>query len=216
MYGRFRRCSYKEYRPLLNKVFLTLALGAGLDTAILDGTDKQIILENPSSVIFYKRPSWSDYQVFSSDITTPNSFVLLKPLETGIYKFKPTPYNIETSTSKYSISDNLDQSENVIDINNSNLLYATGGNNVAVGGEGTPIPGNDTVFLNNLKKYYSNCNYTVEFDFLNDGTIQTGDYVSVVDESGNVFQGHIVEQNINLGGGIISHAKLVGRLAKWL
>ncbi len=35
--------SYKEYRPLLNKVFLTLALGAGLDTAILDGSDKEII-----------------------------------------------------------------------------------------------------------------------------------------------------------------------------
>ena len=70
-----------------------------LSVYIEAGTDKQIILENPSSVIFYKRPSWSDYQVFSSDITTPNSFVLLKPLETGIYKFKPTPYNIETSTS---------------------------------------------------------------------------------------------------------------------
>ena len=35
--------SYKEYRPLLNKVFLTLALGAGLDTAILDGCDGEII-----------------------------------------------------------------------------------------------------------------------------------------------------------------------------
>jgi cobalamin-dependent methionine synthase I len=35
--------SYKEYRPLLNKVFLTLALGAGLDTAILDGADNEII-----------------------------------------------------------------------------------------------------------------------------------------------------------------------------
>lgn len=187
-----------------------------LSVYIEAGIDKQIILENPSSAVYYKPPSWSDYSSSPEFITTPHSFVLRNPSETGIYRFKTVPYIIETSTSIHSISNNLDQSENIIDINNSNLLYATGGNNVAGGGEGTPIQGNDTVFLNNLKNYYSNCNYTVEFDFLNDGTIQTGDYVSVVDESGNVFKGHIVEQNINLGGGIISHAKLVGRLAQWL
>lgn len=100
---------------------------------------------------------------------------------------------------------NLDDrfSENMIEIKDDNLIF--NGNYVEVG-----VQGNYIEFIDNIKKYYNSVPFMAEFQFINDGTVKTGDVITIETEYNKKLKGYIIEQSINLSGGMISQAKLIG------
>lgn len=72
------------------------------------------------------------------------------------------------------------------------------------------VRGNLYEFQNNIMKYYTENKYILEFDFLNDYAIKTGQKLKIPLEIGGTFTGILIEQRIDASGGMISHAKMIG------
>lgn len=170
------------------------------------GESKRIYFDKPVTHIQCIKPNGVKDEVTSESLYYCDFYAEY----TGEYQFEATYYEISTTYYEEEIISSENRKE--IKIDNARLIYSTNGNNTAGGGSGEPIPGNDTDFINAIKNYYSSAKFIVEFEFVNDGTIKTGEIARVETDYGEYIQGYIIEQNIDLSGGMISKAKLVGKV----
>lgn len=172
------------------------------------GETKRLIFDRPAVRIRYKSPDGIDHEALLEEVF----YYDLNANVSGEYSITAEYYEIYKSDSEETILELPDQKEKEIKIDNARLIYGINGNNLAGGGPGEPIPGNDTDFINNIKNYYSSAKLTVEFEFVNDGTIKTGEILKVETDYGEYVQGYVIEQKIDLAGGMVSKAKLVGKV----
>lgn len=173
------------------------------------GERKRIFFTNPASSIRYKKTSdESWHEVWDGNLY----YYDLEVSSEGGYEIEAKYYDISNLDFEEKISDLQDQKEKEIKIESARLIYPVNGNSLAGGGSGDPIPGNDTEFINNIKNYYLDAKLTVDFEFVNDGTVRTGEIVRVETDYGEYVQGYIIEQNIDLSGGMVSKAKLIGKV----
>lgn len=174
-----------------------------------DKETKKIYSNEPMEYLYYKKvegdPSDDDdiskYTYISNHATY---YVYFTAPSAGTYILKYRQFESYKQPEIYTLI-NLDDrfSENMIEIKDDNLIF--NGNYVEVG-----VQGNYIEFIDNIKKYYNSVPFMAEFQFINDGTVKTGDVITIETEYNKKLKGYIIEQSINLSGGMISQAKLIG------
>lgn len=163
------------------------------------GVKTKITSSKPIEYVRYKKTSSSQW-TYLSDTAYNLYYFDFTPAETATYTFQIIEMESDNSGLHiFDISEKTNQVENVIKIDSDPLIF-----------HGVDDNGNDNEFIENIKKYYGNVPYMVEFEFINNGTIKTGDVVTVETDLGYKIKGYLIEQNINLSGGMISKAKVIG------
>nr|DAH45703.1 MAG TPA: hypothetical protein [Caudoviricetes sp.] len=164
---------------------------------LIKGVKTKIASSKPIEYVRYKKSGdsqWTyldDYGLYCFYFT---------PAETDTYIFQIIEMESDNAGFRiFNISNKINQVENVIKIDSDPLIF-----------HGVDDNGNDNEFIENIKKYYGNVPYMVEFEFINNGTIKTGDVVTVETDLGYKIKGYLIEQNISLSGGMISKAKVIG------
>lgn len=163
------------------------------------GVKTKITSSKPIEYVRYKKTSSSQW-TYLSDTAYNLYYFDFTPAETATYTFQIIEMESDNSGLHiFDISEKTNQVENVVKIDSDPLIF-----------HGVNDNGNDNEFIENIKKYYGNVPYMVEFEFINNGTIKTGDVVTVETDLGYKIKGYLIEQNISLSGGMISKAKVIG------
>ena len=163
------------------------------------GVKTKITSSKPIEYVRYKKTSSSQW-TYLSDTAYNLYYFDFTPAETATYTFQIIEMESDNSGLHiFDISEKTNQVENVVKIDSDPLIF-----------HGVDDNGNDNEFIENIKKYYENVPYMVEFEFINNGTIKTGDVVTVETDLGYKIKGYLIEQNISLSGGMISKAKVIG------
>lgn len=163
------------------------------------GVKTKITSSKPIEYVRYKKTSSSQW-TYLSDTAYNLYYFDFTPAETATYTFQIIEMESDNSGLHiFDISEKTNQVENVVKIDSDPLIF-----------HGVDDNGNDNEFIENIKKYYGNVTYMVEFEFINNGTIKTGDVVTVETDLGYKIKGYLIEQNISLSGGMISKAKVIG------
>lgn len=164
---------------------------------LTSGVKTKITSSKPISWVRYKTTSSSQW----TQLTDFNLYYFyFTPSETNTYVFQFIEQEFDnTNFENFDLSDKINQVENVIKIDNEPLIF-----------RGVDDNGNNSEFVENIKSYYNNVPFTAEFEFINNGTVKTGDVITVETDLGQKIKGYLIEQNINLSGGMISKAKVIG------
>lgn len=139
-------------------------------------------------------PPSSEYTIgkFYFDFTAGSS---------GIYLFQVSPFKPSKTIYRKRIQSPIPNSkENILKIENATLLYDDGYY------WSEPVTGNVSGFSDNLINFYRNNNLKIEFEYLFDGNIKTGQKGSIFTEFNQYCIGSISNQRINLGSGFLSSA----------
>ncbi len=161
------------------------------------GVNTKISSSKPIAWLRYKTSSndqWTQIQDFNL------YYFYFTPTETNTYIFDFIEQQFDNlSFENFNLSDKINRVENIIKIDNESLIF-----------HGIDENENYTEFVSNIKSYYNKVPFTAEFKFINDGTVKTGDVITVQTDLDYKIKGYLIEQNINLSGGMISKAKVIG------
>lgn len=169
---------------------------------------KRIYSNDPMVSVYYKKIEGDkdddDISRYTQIRNHATYYVDFTPPSSGNYILKYSQYDHYNHPEVYDLTNETNKlSENIIELENEPLIF--NGSYIDVGNSG-----NYAEFLGNIKKYYNSVPFMAEFEFINDGTVKTGDVVTIETEYQKKLKGYIIEQNINLSGGLISKAKLIG------
>ena len=122
----------------------------------------------------------------------------------GTYLIQVQPFKVITTI--YSKRSNVlpNHKENILKIDKATLLYDDGS---YLGYEG--ITGNVSEFAKNLMNFYQYNTLKVEFEYLSDGSILSGDRGSIFTEFNQYLIGSMLSQRINAGSGFLTSGVMI-------
>lgn len=127
----------------------------------------------------------------------------------GTYLFQIAPFKFTTTIYRKRSNVLPNHKENILKIDKSTLLYDDG---YYWGYEN--IIGNVSTFADNLMSFYEYNTLKVEFEYLSDGSIETGDRGSIFTEFNQYLIGSMVNQRINVGSGLLTSGVMIANNEK--
>lgn len=145
------------------------------------------------------------------DYTTGKFYFDFTASTSGTYLFQIAPFKFTTTIYKKRSSNVLpNHKENILKIDESTLLYDDG----YYWGYENIIIGNVSTFADNLMSFYEYNALKVEFEYLSDGSIETGDRGSIFTEFNQYLIGSMVNQRINVGAGLLTSGVMIANNEK--
>lgn len=167
------------------------------------GNSQPIYSTQALEYVRYKKDGEETWNMISRNNDDSLYYINFTAPSDGKYIIQASKYVVNKENFKIFDISNLqysNQSENRIKIENEPLIFH------GVDDEYS----NDIEFINKIKTYYNSVPFMAEFQFINIENIKTGDLVTIETELNKKLKGYIIEQSINLSGGMISKAKLIG------
>lgn len=171
----------------------------------------QIIRITSTEPIFnvrYKKDNDANFTYYSG-YTTGKYYFDFTASTSGTYLFQVLPFKAMTTVYKKRSSILPNHKENILKIDNATLLYDNG---YYFGYE--DITGNVSDFADNLMNFYEYNTLKVEFEYLSDGSIATGQRGSIFTEFNQYLIGSMVNQRINLGSGCVVSGVMIANNEK--
>lgn len=183
--------SESDYKEVFNGY-----IGAANQTIRITSTD-------PIMNVRYKRNGDTEFTYYSGYTEGKFYFDFTGDLS-GTYLIQILPFRV--STTVYSKRSNVlpNHKENILKIDKATLLYDDGN---YFGYEG--ITGNVETFANNLMNFYQYNTLKVEFEYLSDGSILSGNRGSIFTEFNQYLIGSMLSQRINAGSGFLTSGVMI-------
>ena len=140
----------------------------------------------------------------NNDYTTGKFYFDFTASVSGTYLIQIQPFKVITTV--YSKRSNVlpNHKENILKIDKATLLYDDG---FYFGYEG--ITGNVSEFAKNLMNFYQYNTLKVEFEYLSDESILSGDRGSIFTEFNQYLIGSMLSQRINAGSGFLTSGVMI-------
>lgn len=147
--------------------------------------------------------------VYYEGYTTGKFYFDFTASASGTYLFQIAPFKFTTTIYRKRSNVLPNHKENILKIDKSTLLYDDG---YYWGYEN--IIGNVSTFADNLMSFYEYNSLKVEFEYLSDGSIETGDRGSIFTEFNQYLVGSMVSQRINAGAGLLTSGVMIANNEK--
>ncbi len=163
----------------------------------------KITSTDPIFNVRYKKDSDTNFTYYSGFTEGKFYFDFAGGLS-GTYLIQVQPFKVITTV--YSKRSNVlpNHKENILKIDKATLLYDDGN---YFGNEG--ITGNVLTFANNLMNFYEYNTLKVEFEYLSDCEILSGQRGSIFTEFNQYLIGSMLSQRINAGSGFLTSGVMI-------
>ncbi|KAK8835309.1 hypothetical protein M9Y10_013514 [Tritrichomonas musculus] len=163
----------------------------------------RVTVQEPIFNVRYKRNGDTNFTYYSGYTDGKFYFDFAGGLS-GTYLIQVQPFKVITTV--YSKRSNVlpNHKENILKIDKATLLYDDGN---YFGNEG--ITGNVLTFANNLMNFYEYNTLKVEFEYLSDCEILSGQRGSIFTEFNQYLIGSMLSQRINAGSGFLTSGVMI-------
>jgi hypothetical protein len=168
---------------------------------------KRIMSGEPIFSVRYKKDNSGDfiYLTPGEDFTVGKYYFDFTPSVSGVYLFQILQFKESTSIySKKSSKTLPGRKENILKVEKATLLFGSGYYFGAFNNSG-----NIEKFADNLMNFYEYNTLKIDFEYLSDGSIKTGQKGSIFTDFNQYLIGSILSQRINLSEGLITKCEMI-------